>query len=112
VQHFSDPAEDNSFNGRCLAVGDVVHIVKIVAEVHIVQLPNKTWQPAKIRPCELMYRTISRCWITGLFLSVVEYSRAQHTIGMRGHDHAYVNVVPHHDGLRTPYKLFPVSAVI
>ena len=60
VQHFSDPAEDNSVNGRCLAVGAVVHIVKIVAEVHIVQLPTKTWQPAKIRPCELMYRTISR----------------------------------------------------
>ena len=95
-----------------VAVGAVVHIVKIVAEVHIVQLHTKTWQTANIRPCELMYRTISRCWITGLFLSVVEYSRAQHTIGMRGHDHAYVNVVPHHNGLLTPYKLFPVSAVI
>ncbi len=43
-----------------VAVGAVVHVIKIVAEVHIVQLPTKTWQPAKIRLCELMYRTISR----------------------------------------------------
>ena len=37
MQHFYGPAEDNSFNGRCLADGAVVHIVKIVAELHIVE---------------------------------------------------------------------------
>ena len=94
------------------AISALVDVVEVGAEVQILQLHTKTWQPGEIRLCELMYGTISRCWITGLFLSVVEYSRAQHTIGMRGHDHAYVNVVPHHDGLQTPYKLFPASAVI
>jgi hypothetical protein len=70
------------------ALSALVDAVEVGAEVQILQLHTKTWQPGEIRLCELMYGTISRCWITGLFLSVVEYSRAQHSIGMRGHDHA------------------------
>jgi hypothetical protein len=69
------------------ALSALVDAVEVGAEVQILQLHTKTWQPGEIRLCELMYGTISRCWITGLFLSVVEYSRAQHSIGMRGHDH-------------------------
>ena len=51
--------------GGVVAVGAVVHIVKIVAELHIVQLPTKTWQPGEIRLCELMYGTISRTRVAG-----------------------------------------------